>query len=63
MIQTFAATAKIPTPKQQQIHNGTAAQIIARTMNAKNTPTMIAMSLAMAFIMSVTIEKIRTLTY
>ena len=35
MIQTFAATAKIPTPKQQQIHNGTAAQIIARTMNAK----------------------------
>ena len=62
MIQTLAATAKIPTPKQQQIHNGTAAQIITRTINPKITPTMIAMSLAMAFIRSVTTAKMRILT-
>ena len=60
MIQTLAATAKIPTPKQQQIHNGTAAQIITRTMNPKITPTMIAMR--MAFIRSVTTAKMRILT-
>ena len=63
MIQAFTATAKIPTPKQQQMHIGTATQIITRTMNPKNAPTMIAMSLAMAFITSVTTEKIRILTY
>ena len=56
------ATAKILTPKQQQMHNGTAANIIARITNPKNTPTMIAMSLPMAIITLVTTDKMRTLT-